>query len=88
MNIAMTKMSSKGQVVIPSEMRTDFNAGDKILIIRNKDQLIMKKASQLDETLKEELEFAKKTEEAWEKYEKGEFKSMDSEDFLKEIKKW
>jgi len=45
MNIAVTKMSSKGQVVIPSEMRKGIKEGDKLLIIRNNGQLIMKKTS-------------------------------------------
>ena len=30
----------------------------------------------------------RKTEEAWKKYERGEFKSMDSKDFLKALEKW
>ena len=81
-------MSSKGQVVIPQEMRGDFNEGDKILIIQDENKLIMKKAKDLDENIKEDLEFAKKTEEAWKRYEKGKFISMDSDDFLKELEKW
>jgi len=88
MNVAITKMSSKGQVVIPTEMREDINEGDKLIIIENKGQLVMKKASELDKNLKEDLEFARRTEEAWKRYEKGEFKSMNAEDFLKEIEKW
>ena len=88
MDIAITKISSKGQVVIPSEMRKGLHEGDKLLIIQNKDQLILKKASNLDKNLKEDLAFAKRTEEAWKSYDKGEFKSMDSDQFLKEIEKW
>ena len=42
----MTKMSSKGQVVIPQELREDFNEGDKLVVIRNNDQIILKKASE------------------------------------------
>ena len=38
--------------------------------------------------MKEDLEFARRTEEAWERYDKGEFKSMSGEEFLKELKKW
>jgi hypothetical protein len=34
------------------------------------------------------LEFAKRTEEAWKRYDKGEFVSMDAKEFLKELKKW
>jgi len=40
------------------------------------------------ENLKDDLEFAKRTEEAWKRYEKGEFISMDKDKFLEELKKW
>jgi len=88
MEVAITKMSSKGQVVIPAEMRTDIDEGEKLLIIQNDKQIIMKKASELDKNVAEDIEFAKKTEEAWKRYEKGEFKSMDAKDFLKTLEKW
>ena len=38
--------------------------------------------------MKEDKEFAKRTEEAWKRYEKGEFKTMDFDEFIKEMKKW
>ena len=88
MDVAITKISSKGQVVIPAEMRKGLHEGDKLLIIQKGNQLIMKKASDLDKNLAEDLEFAKRTEEAWKRIQKGEFKSMDSKDFLKAIEKW
>lgn len=88
MDVAITKMSSKGQIVIPAEMRKGIHEGDKLLIIQNKGQLIMKKASNLDKSLRADLEFAKRTEETWKSYERGEFKSMDSKDFLKSLEKW
>ncbi len=88
MDIAITKMSSKGQIVIPSEMRKDIHEGDKLLIIHDNDHFVLKKANKLDENLKDDLEFARRTEEAWKRYEKGEFISMDSKDFLKELEKW
>ena len=88
MEIAITKMSSKGQVVIPAEMRKDIQEGEKLVIIRSKDQLIMKKASKLEKNLLEDIEFARRTEEAWKSYERGEFKSVDAKDFLKELEKW
>ena len=50
--------------------------------------MILKKARDMDEKLKDDLIFAKRTEEAWKRYEKGEFKEMDFDEFLKEVKKW
>ena len=88
MEIAITRMSSKGQIVIPSELRGNIKEGDKLIIIKNNHQLILKKASELDKQMKEDLEFARRTEEALERYEKGEFKSMDFDDFIKKMKKW
>ncbi|MBW2990525.1 AbrB/MazE/SpoVT family DNA-binding domain-containing protein [Candidatus Woesearchaeota archaeon] len=88
MDVAITRMSSKGQVVIPAQMRNGIKEGDKLLIIQNKDQLIMKKASKLDEKLEEDLEFARRTEEAWKQIEKGQGIRMDFDDFIKEMKKW
>ena len=86
-NISITKMSSKGQIVIPQEMRGGMHEGDSFVIIKNDNQIILKKAEDFDENLKEDLEFARRTEEAWKKYDKGEFVSMDAKDFLKELKK-
>jgi len=88
MNVAITRMSSKGQVVIPTEMRADINEGDKLLIIQNGGKLIMKKASELDNNLKEDLEFAKKTDEAWKRIEEGKGIKMDFDNFIDEMKKW
>ena len=88
MEIAITKMSSKGQVVIPSEMREDIAEGEKIIVFKSGKQIIMKKASEMDEKMKEDLEFARRTEEAWQKIEKGEGIKMGFDEFLEEMKKW
>jgi AbrB family looped-hinge helix DNA binding protein len=88
MEIALTRLSSKGQIVIPSELRGDMKEGDKLIIIKNDRQLLLKKASELDINLQEDLEFAKRTEEALKRYEKGDFKSMEFDDFIAEMKKW
>ena len=86
--IAITRISSKGQVVIPLEMRGDLKEGDKLVIMKNNDQIILKKANKFSETIEEDLEFAKRTEEAWKRYEKGEFKEMEFDDFIEEMRKW
>jgi len=88
MEIAITRMSSKGQIVIPSEIRKGIEEGDKLLIIKDGDQIILKMASDLDKNLKEDLEFARRTEEALKRIEAGKGIKMDFDDFIKEMKKW
>jgi AbrB family looped-hinge helix DNA binding protein len=83
--VAMTKMSSKGQVVIPAEMRAGLREGDKLIVIQTKDQIILKKASELDKNFEDDIEFARRTEEAWKRYEKGEFISMPADKFLERL---
>jgi AbrB family looped-hinge helix DNA binding protein len=86
--IETATISSKGQIVIPSSMRKDIKEGDRFLIIKDKSSFLLKKADDLDEKFKEDLEFARRTEEAWKRHDRGEFKRMDVDDFLKELKKW
>ena len=54
MEIALTKMSSKGQIVIPSELREGMKEGEQLIIIKNDHQLILKKASQMEKNLRGE----------------------------------
>ncbi len=85
-NIEITKMSSKGQIVIPQEMRKNIKEGEKLLIIQNGDQLILKKVTDLDKNLKEDLEFARRTEEAWKDIDEGRYDKHSVEEFLKRLK--
>ena len=88
-NIGITRMSSKGQIVIPQDMRNKIKEGEKLLIIEsNEGNFILKKASKADEVFQEDLEFARRTEEAWQEYDKGNFKSYPTDEFLKRLKKW
>ena len=64
MDVAITKMSSKGQIVIPAEMRQEIHEGEKLIIIKNDKQLILKKVKDLEKNLADDLIFAKRTEEA------------------------
>jgi len=84
MNI--TRMSSKGQIVIPSEMREDIKEGEELLILKDENRIILKKVDKISEEMREDLEFAKRTEEAWQQIEKGESTSYSKEDFLKRLK--
>ena len=43
MIIDTTKMSSRGQVVIPLDMRGDIREGDKLIVIRRDNEIILKR---------------------------------------------
>ena len=86
--INTTKISSKGQIVIPSNMRGDFKEGDTLLLIKDDCTILLKKADDLDEKFKEDLEFARRTEEAYKRHERGDFKKMSADKFLEELDKW
>ena len=81
-------MSSKGQVVIPKEMRKGIKEGEKLIIIDNGRQLVIERVKDLDKNFEEDLEFARRTEKAWKRYERGEFITRDAAEFLKDLKKW
>ena len=88
MEIGTTKLSSKGQIIIPKSMRDKFNPGDKLVVMSKDGRLIIKKADKLDENFSEDLEFAKRTEEAYKRVEKGEYISVDSGNLFEEMAKW
>ena len=87
-NISLTKISSKGQIVIPQELREGIKEGEEFVVIRDGNRIILKKTKDFDENVKEDLEFAKRTEEAWQKIEAGKGIKMDFDDFISEMKKW
>jgi bifunctional DNA-binding transcriptional regulator/antitoxin component of YhaV-PrlF toxin-antitoxin module len=88
MEVAITRMSSKGQIVIPSEMRRDMKDGEKIFLIKDGNRFLMKRISELDKDFEEDLEFARKTEEAYLRHEKGDSVEMEFDDFIDEMKTW
>ncbi|MAG02596.1 hypothetical protein CMI42_04625 [Candidatus Pacearchaeota archaeon] len=69
MDFDVTRMSSRGQIVIPLEMRKDIQEGDKLIIIRKNNEIILKKSID-DLALLSEESFAEtwlneKEDEAW-----------------------
>ncbi len=77
MEVAITKISSKGQIVIPAEIRKGIDMGEEFVIIKSENRFILKRVKDIDKNFKEDLEFAKRTEDAWEKYESGEFEEKE-----------
>lgn len=87
-NVDVTKISSKGQIVIPQDMRKDLKIGEKLVIIKKDHEFILKPVKDVGKNFLEDLDFAKKTLEALSRYEKGEFNEVEGDEFLAELEKW
>ena len=86
-DIAITTLSSKGQIVIPETFRKSWRKGDKILLIRDGERIAMTLATKTMQKFAGDIEFAKRTAEAWERYERGEFVSMSEDEFRRWLEK-
>ena len=86
MNIEITRMSSRGQIVIPKEMRKGIQDGEKMVIIQNGKQFILEKLKDLDEKFIEDLEFARRTEEAWKDIDEGRYEEYAIDEFFSKLK--
>ncbi len=85
----LTKISSKGQVVIPQEYREKLHIheGNVFAVTApTEDMIVLKKIK--NPMLRDDLTTLKKIDEAWEEIEKGEFEKTTKKEFLKKLDKW
>ncbi len=85
----LTMVSSKGQLVIPGDIRKHLKIreGDVFATTSaDNDLIILKKIK--NPLMREDLVILKEIEAAWREIEQGRSKTMEKEEFLKEIKKW
>ncbi len=87
--VGITKVSSKGQLVLPQSFRikSKIKPGTLLAVTRTKSGLIVLKKI-TSPILKEELSTLRNIETAWEGIEKGRFKKSTKTDFLSEMSKW
>lgn len=86
MEFAIAKISTKGQIVIPSPLRRNIQAGDEFLIVKDKGRMILKNIKDMAKGLKDDLIFAERIEKAWKDHDKGKFLIKSKDDFLKELR--
>ncbi len=88
MKFNITRISSKGQVVIPKQIREKMGLIDgKLLAVFQRDNFIVfKKIENFVE--EEDLEILSDVKKAWQEIQKGKFKKTSLKNFLKELDKW
>jgi bifunctional DNA-binding transcriptional regulator/antitoxin component of YhaV-PrlF toxin-antitoxin module len=87
-SVATTHISSKGQIVIPRDMRQGFKKGEQFFVIRDKGTLLLESVHMLDDRFKQENEFARETERALHDVKQGKFKQFTRKELRKELKTW
>jgi AbrB family looped-hinge helix DNA binding protein len=80
-----TKLSTKGQIVIPESLRTGLEEGTVFTITRKDDLIVLKKVEGL--TDKEEKEM-QELELIWKEVDEGKCEIYEVEDFFKKMKSW
>jgi AbrB family looped-hinge helix DNA binding protein len=80
-----TKLSTRGQIVIPEQLRTDIKEGTVFVVTRQNDLIILKKVEGLT---KEEMEEMKELDKIWKDIDEGKCETHTVEEFFKEMKTW
>lgn len=86
MEYAIAKVSTKGQIVIPSTMRRNIHTGDEFLIVKDEGRLVLKNLKSIGKELQDDLRFAERVEHVWQDHDKGKFIRTTKEDFLKKLR--
>jgi AbrB family looped-hinge helix DNA binding protein len=86
--VEVTRVSSKGQIVLPKDVRTKLHLkkGTMFAMQATKNVILLKKID--NPILKADLETLQKVEEAWDDITHGKFHKASKEDFLKELATW
>jgi len=95
MDINVSKIGERGQIVIPQEFRKDLKLkkGEKMIIVRDDSKLVLEAIKNLSAKtlgeLGEDIEDMKTSARFWDDLKKGRPVIMQSgEDFLRDLEKW
>ena len=81
----ITKLSTKGQIVIPESIRKGLGSGTAFIVSKQKDLIILKKIEGLT---KKEMKEMKELDKIWKEIDSGKGLTMSTKDFLNELEEW
>ena len=81
----ITKLSTKGQIVIPETYRKNFEVGSSFVVSKINEMIVLKPIKGL--TKKEEKEL-KELNVIWNEIDSGKADKYSEEEFFKSMKKW
>jgi AbrB family looped-hinge helix DNA binding protein len=92
MDVDVSKVGERGQIVIPQEIRErlKIEAGERFLVISENDDIVfrpIRKIKSLNE-IEEDIIDMKIAERRWREIEEGKQKGLSEKEFLKELEKW
>ena len=84
-DFAIAKVSTKGQIVIPSFFRNNIHSGDEFLMVKDENRIVLKNMKDVAKDIRDDIVFAKRIDKAWNDYKNGKFITKSKDDFLKEL---
>lgn len=87
----IVKLTSKGQLVIPQEIREELklHEGDRILLFRENGTMVLRPLKLVSKEVEEEMIEMKLAAQGWKEIEEGKYKEYKNVDeFLESLWKW
>jgi bifunctional DNA-binding transcriptional regulator/antitoxin component of YhaV-PrlF toxin-antitoxin module len=81
----ITKLSSKGQIVIPEKLRRGVDVGTSFMVTRQNDLIVLKKVEGFTE--KEKIEM-KELDSIWKDIDEGKCETYTEKEFFEKLKEW
>lgn len=81
----VTKLSTKGQIIIPEQIRRGYETGSSFLITKVNDLIVLKPIKDLSLEEKKEM---KELNKIWKEIDSGKSKKYSEKEFFESMKKW
>lgn len=81
----LTKLSTKGQIVIPDSIRSGLEEGTAFSVVKQGDLIVLKKVEGLNN---QEIKEMQELDKIWEDIDSGKCETYEAKEFFKKMKEW